>query len=278
MCQPPCRPWRISKVAWGRRHSACHEPMRWCIEERRSASSMLVRQLPRWTGLPRPLMGRHPRYPLCIRGLLGQRDTGKWLIPSYLVVDGWMVVYLQPAGHSSRPKIGENTPFHGLCEGAIPWSATMFPTSWDCWDCSGDASCGMCCGQALDLCRGRNHASPSRHRVSAAKSPHPLQVSPASPMATPVTKPSSRTRLRLRRHAWSRHVAAGVRSTPHTIAVPIPTVPRAAGLARALSVLTVIHAVAPGDSCIAAAMRATFSKPLAPSFMARACRGTSSCP
>jgi hypothetical protein len=53
---------------------------------------MLVRQLPRQTGLPRPLMGRHPRYPLCIGEPLGQRDTGKWHRPTIWLAIFWRIV------------------------------------------------------------------------------------------------------------------------------------------------------------------------------------------
>jgi hypothetical protein len=61
---------------------------------------MLVCQLPRQTGLPRPLMEHHLRYPLCIRGPLGQRDTGKcyrltlWLAIFWRIVrQPWTVLY-----------------------------------------------------------------------------------------------------------------------------------------------------------------------------------------
>jgi hypothetical protein len=53
---------------------------------------MLVRQRPRRTALPRPLMGRYPRYPLCIRGRLGQRDTCKWYRPTVWLTIFWRFV------------------------------------------------------------------------------------------------------------------------------------------------------------------------------------------
>src|SRR4029434_10245921 len=76
-------------------------------------------------------------------------------------------------------------------------------------------------------------------------------------------------------HPVPRHRASSpprdgaVRSTPHGISVPIPTVPIVAGSGWAISVPTVIQTAVPGDSCGAAAGGGTFWRLMAPSFMAR---------
>jgi len=94
-----------------------------------------------------------------------------------------------------------------------------------------------------------------------------------------VSRPSRRTMSRPvpRPHALSQNVAAAATSTPPTSSVPIPPVAMAAGLGGAISAPTGIPAVAPGASCIAVIVKATFSQPMARSFMGNACQSSASC-
>ena len=80
-----------------------------------------------------------------------------------------------------------------------------------------------------------------------------------------------------RHRLLSRHVAAGATSTPPTSSVLIPLVVMAAGSGSAIFALMAIRVVAPGVSCIAAAVGGIFWRPMARSFMANASRWTSSC-
>jgi hypothetical protein len=112
---------------------------------------------------------------------------------------------------------------------------------------------------------------PSRccRSANAPQSPHPLWVSLINPSVRHVNKAShcAGSRPAARHRLSSQPGAASARSTPPIISVLRPTVVIAAGSGWAIFARTVIPAVAPGDSCIATAAAATFSKPTARSFM-----------
>jgi hypothetical protein len=180
-------------------------------------------------------------------------------------------VSLQPAGHSISPKTTENALIPSLYEGIWLWDRLFCSMPWSSSLCSGCASCSTTPGQAIGPHNISVHPSQPCHPTSAPERPNPWPVSPTRPTATPVNRPLSPAPNHPgpRHRASSPHRDAAVRSTPHAMVVPIPTVPIMADSAWAISVPTVIHTAAPGVSCGAAAVGDTFWRPMAPSGLAR---------